>query len=185
MTVRIEVAGGFHHVTARRAGGGTLFHDERDAKRFLRYLSRTVERFGWRLHAYCLMTNHYHLLIETPEPNLGRGMLVLNGSYARYLNWRHGLRGHVFQGPYYAEPIMTDEHLQEVCRYIVRNPVRAGLVATPGDWRWSSYRATGALEPPPAFLTVDFIRRLFGSPDAYRDFCNRALDEAGLQSRAV
>jgi hypothetical protein len=119
------------------------------------------------------MTNHYDLLLETPEANLGRGMLVVNGSYARYVNRRYELGGHVFEGPYRVEPVTRDGHFLETCRYVVRNPVRAGLVEHPGDWPWSSYRATGGLEQRPPFLHVDFVRGLFGSTSSHRDFCNR------------
>src|SRR5439155_9970884 len=135
-------------------------------------------------HAYCLMTNHYHLLLETPEPNLGRGMLVVNGSYARYLNRTHELDGHVFDGPYGVDAVERDEHLLETCRYIVRNPVRAGLVDNPGDWSWSSYRATGGLEQAPPFLHVRFVRALFGSTSSYRDFCNRVAEQPGCASES-
>ena len=179
-----ERAGGLHHVTARGNRRQTIFHDDRDRRRFFRYLATAVERCGWLCHAYCLMTNHYHLLLETPEPNLGRGMLVVNGSYARYLNRTHELDGHVFDGPYGVEAVERDEHLLETCRYIVRNPVRAGLVDNPGDWSWSSYRATGGLEQAPPFLHVRFVRALFGSTSSYRDFCNRVAEQPGCASES-
>jgi REP element-mobilizing transposase RayT len=175
----------FHHVTARGNRRQPIFFDDDDRARFLRYVERVLARFAWSCHAYCLMLNHYHLLLETPEPESGpaRGMLVLNGSYARYLNRRHGLSGHVFQGPYHDERVQTDEHLMEVCRYIVRNPVRAGLVEHPGDWRWSSFRATAGLERRPPWLTVNLVRELFGSTRRYMDFCNQVAEEPRPISR--
>jgi putative transposase len=167
----------FHHVTSRGNRRQTIFFDDTDCGTFLRHLTAAVDRFDWRCHAYCLMGNHYHVLLETLEPDISRGMLVLNGSYARYVNWRYQLDGHVFQGPYDDEPVERDEHFMETCRYIVRNPVRAGLVAQPYDWRWSSYRATAGLEARPPFLCVDFVRDVFGSTRAYREFCNQVAEQ--------
>jgi REP element-mobilizing transposase RayT len=133
---RVEVAGGFHHVTARGNRRNTLFHDERDYLTLLRHLETAVERFRWLCHGFCLLPNHCHLLVETPEPNLGRGMLVVNGSYARYVNWRYKLDGHAFQGPYHDEHVTHDGHLLTTCRYITRNPVEAGLCDGPEAWKW-------------------------------------------------
>jgi putative transposase len=115
---RQNVAGGIYHITARGNAQEAIFLDELDYVALLRLLSETVERYSWRCHSYCLLPNHYHLLLETPEPNLSRGMLLLNGSYARRFNGRHERVGHVFQGPYRAEVVQRDEHLLEVCRYI-------------------------------------------------------------------
>jgi putative transposase len=171
------------HITCRGNRGQTIFFDDRDRHTFFKHLASAVERFEWRCHAYCLLTNHFHLLLETSDPaRLARGMLVLNGAYARYVNWRNELTGHLFQGPYHHEPVERDSHLLELCRYIVRNPVRAGLVARPGDWPWSSYRATGALMSPPPFLQVAFVRGLFGSPAGYREFCNQVAEQPGCNS---
>ncbi len=171
----------FHHVTARRNADQTLFADDSDRRTFLRTLELTLDRHGWLCHAYCLMSNHYHVLIEAPEPRLGAGMLLLNGSYARYFNRRHALVGHVFQGPYRAEPITRDGHLLETCRYIALNPVRAGIVARPYDWPWSSYRATAALAPRPPWLSVGLVRRLFDGSDGFADFCNRVAEQPGCK----
>jgi REP element-mobilizing transposase RayT len=170
---RIEVSGAYYHVHTRGNDRQLIYFGNWSGKLFVRELERASRRHGWRILAYCLMPNHYHLLVETIEVDISRGMLVLNGSYARYVNWRYTLDGHVFQGPYHDEPVGRDEHFMEACRYIVRNPVRAGLVAQPGDWRWSSYRATGGLERPPSFLCVEFVRAVFGSTRAYREFCNQ------------
>jgi hypothetical protein len=108
-------------------------------------------------------------------------MLLLNGSYARYFNNRHGAVGHVFQGRYHAEPVTGDGHLVETYRYIALNPVRAGLAARPFDWRWSSYRATAALERRPPFLCVDLIRGLFGSSGGFAEFCNQVAEQPGCK----
>lgn len=122
-----------------------------------------IDECGWRCHAYCLLTNHYHLLIETPEPTLADGMHCLNGRWARWFNKRYSRVGHVFQGPYGAECVSTDEHLLELFRYISLNPVRAGLCEAPEDWPWSSFAATVGLAEPPSFLTLSLVESLFGS----------------------
>jgi putative transposase len=176
---RFEEAGAFHHVTSRGNRRATLFQDDRDYLTYLRHLLTAVERCGWRCHAYCLMPNHTHLLIETPEPNLSKGMLIVNGSFARYVNWRHKLDGHVFQGPFCSEHVARDEHLLETCRYIVLNPVRAALCEHPADWRWSSYRAMVGIEPNPPYLTVDFVRDLFRPDGGFAKFCNQVAEQPG------
>ena len=159
-----------YHVTARGNAQDAIFLDEQDYRAFCDALSTTVERNRWLCHSYCLLPNHYHLLLETPEPNLGRGMLVLNGRYARRFNRRYQRYGHVFQGPYGAVLLQDDDHLLEVCRYIALNPVRAGLAGSPGDWPWSSYGALAGLADAPTFLHVDLARSLLGGASGYRDF---------------
>lgn len=116
---------------------------------FLEVLSEVCERFNWECHAYCLMSNHYHLLIETPDANLSQGMRQLNGVYTQRFNRVHGRVGHVFQGRYKGILVEKDSYLLELARYIVLNPVRAGMVRSAKDWPWSSYRATcGQIKPP-------------------------------------
>jgi REP-associated tyrosine transposase len=115
---------------------------------------------GWIRHAYCLIPNHYHLLLEVPELDLPRGLHRLNGRYARRFNQRHGRVGHVFGGPYFAQPVRRDEHVIEACRYIVLNPVRAGLCAHPADWPWSSYSET----------PTELVRKLLGDRTRYEAF---------------
>jgi REP element-mobilizing transposase RayT len=112
-------------------------------------LGKVVNRFNWRCHAYCLMDNHYHLVIETPEGNLSKGMRQLNGIYTQIHNRRHPTVGHVFQGPYKAILIQKESHLLEVCRYVVLNPVRAKATETVERWKWSSYGATAGLTKSP------------------------------------
>lgn len=177
---RIEVVDGLHHVFSRGNQRDPIFTDDLDYAAYLRRLAKVVERFGWLCHGFCLMPNHYHLLIETPEPNRGAGMHVLNLSYARWFNWRNRRVGHVFQGPYGVVHVTRDAQLMELCRYIVMNPVRAGLVADPADWCWSSYRATAGLETAPAYVCVDRIWGFFaaaGSTGAaeFRDFVAAAI----------
>ncbi|MDX6474012.1 MAG: REP-associated tyrosine transposase [Gaiellaceae bacterium] len=167
---RPQIAGGLYHVYSRGNGRAAIFLDDADYATFLRLLEDVVERFEWLCHGFCLMPNHYHLLLETPEPNLARGMQVLNLAYARSFNWRYARPGHVFQGPYRSPLVRREAHLVELCRYIVLNPVRAGLVAHPAGWRWTSYRATAGLEPPPAYLSTERVLGFFGDVTAFRSF---------------
>jgi putative transposase len=162
----------FFHVTGRGNVRQEIFLDDRDYATFLRYLSVAIERFGWRCHSYCLIPNHYHALLEVDPTVLGRGMLVVAGSYARYFNHRYGATGHVFQGPYGAEPVVREPHLLETFRYIALNPVRAGLCERPEEWPWSSYRATAGFDRYPPWLGVNFARKLFEPYGGYVYFCN-------------
>lgn len=114
-------------------------------------------RYRWLVHAYCLLGNHYHLLVETPRPTLSRGMRNTNGVYAQWFNRRHGKVGHLFQSRYGAVLVEREPHALALAAYIVQNPIRAGLVDRPADWPWSSYRATAGLCDPPTFLTTDFL----------------------------
>ena len=161
--LRIQFRGGLYHVTARGNGRQTLFADDADRERFLIVLTRAVARYRLLCHAYCLMGNHYHLLLETPEANLSRAMRQLNGVYSQAFNRRHERPGHVLEGRFHAQVVDKDAYLREVCRYIVLNPVRAGLVAHPREWPWSSYRATAGQAPVPPFLTVDWVLSLAGT----------------------
>ncbi len=167
---RLQIAGGIYHVTARGNARESVFTDEIDFAVFLRTLAPLVARFGWLCHSFCLMPNHYHLLLETPEPNLSKGMRLVNGTYAQRFNGRHRRAGHVFQGPYRAEVVERDGHLLEVCRYIALNPVRAHLCADPAAWPWSSYRALTSAQDAPTFLTLDLVHSLFDGAHGFRRF---------------
>src|SRR3954451_17302935 len=137
---REEVAGGIHHVYGRGNNRRLLYLDDVDREGYLALLRVVVARQGWRCLSYCLMSNHVHLLIETPEPNLGDGMRRLHGDFARGFNRRHGISGHVFQGRFGSKPLKDDGHLWTTAAYIAANPVEAGLCAAPEGWRWSSHR---------------------------------------------
>lgn len=139
--LRIEFAGALYHVMARGDARAAIFLDEEDRQTFCAGLARIGERFEWRLWAYCLMDNHYHLLVETLQPTLSRGMREVNGVYTQAFNRRHGRVGHVLQGRYKAVLVDKDSYLRELSRYIVLNPVRAHLCEAASDWPWSSYRA--------------------------------------------
>jgi putative transposase len=173
--LRIEYPGAVYHITNRGNDKKAVFKDDEDRETFLRILAHVNKRYHWLCHAYCLMDNHYHLMIETPDGNLSLGMRQLNGVYTQARNKRHNKTGHLFQGRYKAILIQKDTHLLEVCRYVVLNPVRARMVEHPEDWRWSSYRATAGKEPPHPCLTTDWILGQFSRTRAkaekeYRQF---------------
>jgi REP element-mobilizing transposase RayT len=159
--LRIEFAGALYHVTSRGDRREDIFEDDEDRGRFLSVLAECVGRFNWVVHAYCLMSNHYHLLVETVEGNLSKGMRQLNGVYTQASNRRHGRVGHLFQGRFKAILVDRDAYLLELSRYIVLNPVRARMVVQPEDWAWSSYRPTLGLAPAPAWLAADGLLKQF------------------------
>ena len=138
--LRKDQPDGAFHVAARAVAGAPLYVDDDDRRAFLVLLARVVVRFGWEMHALCLMGNHYHLVLEALRADLSAGMQRLNGVYAQSFNERHGRRGHLFGDRYVSRVIGGDRHLRSVCRYVAANPVRAGLVATATDWPWSHSR---------------------------------------------
>ncbi|MDQ7005515.1 MAG: transposase [Ghiorsea sp.] len=162
-SIRIEYTDAIYHVTSRGNAQADIYLDDSDRLLFLETFAQVVQRFGWLCHGYCLMDNHYHLLIQTPQANLSKGMRHLNGVYTQRFNRKHRRVGHVFQGRYKAIVVERDSYLLELCRYIVRNPVAAHMVEQVGDWSWSSYQATAGLKTPPPWLYVDWILSQFGS----------------------
>jgi REP element-mobilizing transposase RayT len=164
--LRIEFAGSLYHITSRGNERRTIFFKDDDRLAFLSLLSDVVHRFSWLCHAYCLMGNHYHLLVETPEANLSKGMRQLNGVYTQYINRTHRRVGHLFQGRFKGILVQKEVYLLELARYIMLNPVRAGMVADPADWRWSSYRSSVGLEERPEFLTTEGLLSAFGEEPA-------------------
>jgi len=164
--LRIEFQGAVYHITSRGDERRGIFLDDTDRAAFLEILDDVVSRFGWLCHAYCLMGNHYHLLIETPDANLSRGMRHLNGVYTQHFNRTHERVGHVMQGRYKSILVEKESYLLELARYIVLNPVRAGMVRSARDWKWSSYRATAGQEAPLNLLTVTWLLSQFGMDPA-------------------
>ena len=158
---RLQLAGAVYHVMARGNRKSTVFHDEEDCRRFLHIVDRAVASYQLRVLAICLMVNHYHLVLETPRSNLSDAMQFVNGVFAQRSNRRHGQTGHVFEARFRSLIIQRESYLLRATRYVVRNPVRAGLVSDPGAWPWTSYRATAGLDPTPRWLDVEWIREAF------------------------
>lgn len=191
--MRIVYPGAVYHVTARGNRRGEIFTEDEDGYSFLIILGEVARRFNLLCHAYCLMGNHYHLILETPYGNLPRAMRQLNGVYTQTFNKRHCKCGHVFQGRYKAILIEKAAYLLEACRYVVLNPVRAGLADGPAAWRWSSYRSMVGLATSQDFLSTEWLLRQFdGDPPRARGlyvaFINEGIGEKiweDLQGGAV
>lgn len=160
--LRIEFEGALYHVTARGNERKPIYRDDADRERFLGRLAHVVEQQRLVLHAYVLMRNHYHLLLETREANLARSMARLDGPYTQYFNWRHRRVGHLFQGRYKAIVVERDSYMLELSRYIHLNPVRAGEVEYAEQFRWSSAAAYVGKAPAPRFLETDEVLAQFG-----------------------
>jgi REP element-mobilizing transposase RayT len=159
----VEVAGGVHHVFARGNGKRTIFLVEHDRRLYLRLVGQVLARQQWNCLAYCLMDNHVHLLLETPQPNLGAGMCRLQGLYAQTFNKRHGRCGHLFGERFGSVLMRSDEQLLTVARYIALNPVEAGLIEDAADWPWSSHAAVVNGVAAPAWLDVARLLAYFGA----------------------
>jgi REP element-mobilizing transposase RayT len=173
--LRLEFAGALYHITSRGDRREDIYEDDADRVDFLSVLGEVCIQHNWVCHAYCLMSNHYHLLVETPDGNLSKGMRQLNGVYTLHFNRRHGRVGHVFQGRYKAILVDKDDYLLELARYIVLNPVRAQMVRSAKDWGWSSYRATAGQASGPEWLQTEWLLAAFGrrkgkAMEAYRRF---------------
>ncbi len=183
--LRIEYPGAVYHITSRGNEKKLIFKDERDREIFLDTLSQVDKRYNWLCHAYCLMNNHYHLIIETPDGNLSAGMRQLNGVYTQAFNRQHNRVGHLFQGRYKGILIQKDSHLLEVCRYVVLNPVRAKAVKKPEQWRWSSYQATAGIEKPHPCLSTEWILNQFGSTRRIAEKAYRKFVEDGIKQESI
>src|SRR5688572_24032181 len=183
---RKELPDGLAHVTCRTVRRFPLFLNAHDALAlldFLDYASREVGR--WNVLAYCLMPNHAHYVVDAEIEQLSLVMRYVNGSYAQRFNRVHGYRGHLFQGRFHAKPIREEAHLPGALRYVIWNPVRAGLCHRPQDWRWSSYRACLGLEPARRFLDCDRAVALFGVDPAYARASLRSFVEHELPVDAL
>jgi REP element-mobilizing transposase RayT len=182
--LRIEYPGALYHVTSRGNEKKDIFRSKKDREKFLSYLSSAWERHGAVFHAYCLMSNHFHLMVETPLGNLSRIMKHINGSYTTYFNVRHKRAGHLFQGRYKALLVQADTYAAELSRYIHLNPVRAKVVRSPEEYQWSSCRQyLEGTEAP--WLSTSLVLGYFGTEDEdrrrnYRDYLFEAI---GKESR--
>jgi REP element-mobilizing transposase RayT len=180
--LRIEFPGAFYHVTSRGNERKAIFKSLQDREKFLSYLESATERYGAVVHVYCLMDNHYHLLLETPLWNLSKIMQHINGAYTTYFNTKRERSGHLFQGRYKAILVEADEYAKELSRYIHLNPVRAAMVKTPDEYRWSSCQYYTVRRKAPAWLTRNFILSYFDTkPTAamkmYRSFVHTLMDQ--------
>lgn len=180
--LRLEYCGAVYHLTSRGNARQKIFWGDSDRELFLSILAQVVSRYDWLCHAYCLMANHYHLLVETPKANLSLGMRQLNGLYTQAFNRRHRRVGHLYQGRFKAILVEKDAYLLELCRYVVLNPLRVKEKAGLGKSNWSSYAATAGLEAVPKFLTVDWLLSQFGQRRSqaqarYRQFVQEGLDD--------
>lgn len=180
--LRIEYSGAFYHITSRGNERKEVFKSQRDQEKFLSYLESATERYGAAVHVYCLMDNHYHLLMETPAGNLSQIMHHINGAYTTYFNAKRERSGHLFQGRYKAILIEADEYAKELSRYIHLNPVRAGVCDIPEEYPWSSCRYYTIDRNAPGWLKRDFILGYFGkkrsaSMKRYRDFIHTVIGQ--------
>jgi putative transposase len=183
--LRIEYPGALYHLTSRGDRQEAIFDDDQDRTAFLIVLNEVVSRFRWRCHAYCLMGNHYHLMIETPEANLTKGMRHLNGVFTQWSNRRHKRSGHLFQGRYKAILIDRDSYFLELARYVVLNPVRAAMVKHPRLWAWSSYGATIGTCAAPVWLTTDGLLAEFGKRRAGARRKYQLFIEEGMSAESI
>jgi len=181
--LRLEFSGALYHVTSRGNRKEVIYELDADREAFLSVLAAVCKTYNWGCHAYCLMDNHYHLLIETPDANLSKGMRQLNGMYTQKFNRIHSSVGHVFQGRYKAILVDKESYLMELSRYIVLNPVRAGMVNSAVDWQWSSYRAMIGEQVKPSWLNTDWLLAGFGQRnleaiEAYKRFVNSGTGQS-------
>lgn len=178
--LRIEYPGAFYHVTSRGNERKAIFQSNRDREKYLFYLESAYERYGAVIHTYCLMDNHYHLLLETPRGNLSKILQYINGAYTTYFNIKRGRSGHLFQGRFKGILIDKDEYCKELSRYIHLNPVRAGMVKVPLEYPWSSYRYFVGRDKKPKWLATEFILGDFGGEgrrgfEKYKGYVERGV----------
>jgi REP element-mobilizing transposase RayT len=184
--LRVEYPGAVYHVINRGNAGENLFKSNKDREKFLEYLEGAVERFALKIHSYCLMSNHFHVLLETLQPNLSRAIQWVNVRYAGYFNSKYQRNGHLFQGRFKSILVDADEYLKELSRYIHLNPVQAKIVAHPADYQWSSYPAFIGIVKPPEWMETSWLLSQFGSKrkraiSNYRDFVEK-VDIEGLEN---
>jgi REP element-mobilizing transposase RayT len=178
--LRLEFAGAVYHVTSRGDRREDIYLDDDDRQEWMAVLSLVCDRFNWVIHAFCQMTNHYHVVVETVEGNLSAGMRQLNGLYTQRFNRRHGMVGHLFQGRYKAILVQKEAYLLELSRYVVLNPVRAAMVSRPEEWYWSSYVAVMDDRAAPDWLDTDWLLGQFGKQRSRARLAYQAFVAAGV-----
>jgi len=186
--LRLEFAGALYQITSRGDHQEAIYLTDDDRNAYLETLGKMCDRHNWTVHAYCLMDNHYHILVETPDSNLSKGMRQLNGVYTQYFNRTHQRVGHVYQGRYKAIIVQKEAYLLEVARYIVLNPVRARMVRAAKDWNWSSYRATAGQTDSPSWLDsqwiiAHFAKRRATAIDRYKQFIAEGKNQPSIWER--
>lgn len=174
---RQQIPGGIYHVTTRGNRGQPIVLRDADCELLVDLLADVVRRLAWKLHAYCVMPNHYHALVQTPNADISIGMQLLNGRYAQAFNRRHGYEGHLFERRFRGAVVESEWHLAELTRYVVLNPVRARLCRHAADWKWSSYRATVGLDRCPSFLSLDLLGMFGNTLERARDAFVRFVGE--------
>jgi len=162
--LRLEFAGACWYVIGRSLPRRELFRDDVDRAELLVSLGKVVTMLRWRVAGYALLKNEYHLILETPEPNLSRGMRQLNGVYTQYYNRRHGRSGAVLHGRYKSMLVEKETHLADLMRFVMWVPARKGLCRLPAEWKWSSCRALSGMADPPSWLSLDLVLGEFGRP---------------------
>ena len=179
--LRLEFSDALYHVTSRGDRREDIYEDNADKEIFISILAQVIEQFNWSCYAYCLMDNHYHMLIQTPDSNLSKGMRQLNGVYTQTYNRRHSKVGHLFQGRYKSILVDEEAYLVELSRYIVLNPVKARMVKHVSDWHWSSYQAMTGTVVKPGWLSTDYVLLQFSKQrkTAIRKY--QEFVEAGLK----
>jgi REP element-mobilizing transposase RayT len=178
---RIEVPGGVYHVDTVAVHAASLFLDDKDRRQWIRLLAAVVSSFRWTCCSYCLVTNHYHLVVRIETTNLASGMQYLNSRHAQLFNQRYARRGHLFGARYHAELLKRDSHALEVCRYVPLNAVKAGLSRMAEDWPWSSYAATIGFAPEPAFLDSSWVLGHFAADRSVAQRRYQAFVEGGVR----
>lgn len=181
--LRLEFPGALYHVTSRGNRRSLIYRDDADRTAWLEVLAVVCDRHHCIVHSFCMMSNHFHLMIETVEPNLSQAMRQLNGVYSQHFNQRHHTVGHLFQGRYKAILVQKESYLLELSRYIVLNPLRAGMVESIHAWPWSSYQYFVSDRLPPSWLERDWILSQFGNSrtqaiEAYNDFVMAGVGKA-------
>lgn len=180
--LRLEFAGALYHITSRGNERKPIYLDESDFEGFLKVLGDVCERYNWVIHSFCLMTNHYHLLVETPDANLSKGMRQLNGVYTQWFNRKHRRVGHLFQGRYKAILVDKDAYLLELNRYIILNPIRARMVDNLSEWPWSSWYFVMGEAQAPEWLAVDKMLLQFSK---YKAISKRKFAQFVEQGKGV